>query len=68
MTEFIAIFTDTGNWLVGQDYSVNIGGVKSVKSGQPLLGVKWQYWNDGWKDDDNTLTLTGSHRCNIIAV
>ena len=55
--------------MVGDDYTGNGGGVNSAQSGQPLLGIKWQYY-DGkeWKEDDDKLTVTGNHYCNITAV
>ena len=63
MTEFIAIFIDNGYWYVGPDYTGNYGVVTSGKTGQSLLHCcsKWQYYikNDGWKEDDDTLKVTG---------
>ena len=54
------LFTDNGYWLVREDYTKNAGGVESVKSGQPLHGIKWKYYTSGeFKDDDDTLSVTG---------
>ena len=54
------IFTDNGFWIIGPAYTKKKGYVASSKSGQPLLGIKWQYYTKGkWRYDDDTLTVTG---------
>ena len=54
-----SIYKDENFWMVGSDYTSDSGGLTSFKSGQPLIGIKWEYAKNGWKDDDKTLTVTG---------
>ena len=65
------IFPDFNYWMIGSDYTVNVGGVSSVKSGQPLLGIKWEYTaavGEPWIEDDDTLSVIGKSKEDLSSV
>ena len=45
-------------WLVGGNYSGTSGGISTTKSGWVTIPrTGWEYSNDGWKRDDDTLEV-----------
>lgn len=63
------IFASGGNWLIGGDYTVGSGGVRSVEEGRiQINGLTWQFYSGGWQDDA-TLKVEGNgmhSKCPIV--